>query len=297
MHRAATALAGAWCAELRARRGSVAGASVVALVGRGNNGGDALHALAALAGARGRRDGRGPRPDARGRPGRADRRRRPGARGRPTAHRGSRCGWATRWPRRSRRTCCSTGCWGSARAAGCASPRRGLVELLGRPAGRGRARRADRGRRRRAQRDRRGRRRGARPGARRGPHRDVRGAQARPAAAAGRAPGRRRHGGGPRAARRARGRRAWCPPCGGSRRPTWPRCGPCRGPRTTSTGAGCSGCSRARWPTPAPRCCAWRARRAPAPGWCGTWGRTPSRRACSPPTRRWWSATAGSRPG
>jgi hydroxyethylthiazole kinase-like uncharacterized protein yjeF len=49
MHRAATALAGVVMAELRSRRGAVAGASVVALVGRGNNGGDALHALAALA--------------------------------------------------------------------------------------------------------------------------------------------------------------------------------------------------------------------------------------------------------
>ncbi len=54
MHRAATALAGVVRRELRARRGAVAGATVVALVGRGNNGGDALHALAALAGTRGR---------------------------------------------------------------------------------------------------------------------------------------------------------------------------------------------------------------------------------------------------
>lgn len=50
MHRAATALAGEVRAELVARRGAVAGGSVVALVGAGNNGGDALHALAALAG-------------------------------------------------------------------------------------------------------------------------------------------------------------------------------------------------------------------------------------------------------
>jgi hydroxyethylthiazole kinase-like uncharacterized protein yjeF len=50
MHRAATALAGEVRAELVARRGAVAGGSVVALVGQGNNGGDALHALAALAG-------------------------------------------------------------------------------------------------------------------------------------------------------------------------------------------------------------------------------------------------------
>lgn len=48
MHRAATALANAVAAELRDRRVSVAGASVVGLVGGGNNGGDALHALAAL---------------------------------------------------------------------------------------------------------------------------------------------------------------------------------------------------------------------------------------------------------
>lgn len=50
MHRAATALAGVVRTELRARGSGVAGASVVGLVGRGNNGGDALHALAALAG-------------------------------------------------------------------------------------------------------------------------------------------------------------------------------------------------------------------------------------------------------
>lgn len=49
MHRAATALAGVVADELRARRGQVRGASVVALVGSGNNGGDALHALALLA--------------------------------------------------------------------------------------------------------------------------------------------------------------------------------------------------------------------------------------------------------
>ena len=50
MHRAATALAGVVREELKARGTAVAEASVVALVGRGNNGGDALHALAALAG-------------------------------------------------------------------------------------------------------------------------------------------------------------------------------------------------------------------------------------------------------
>ncbi|MDO8105680.1 NAD(P)H-hydrate dehydratase [Isoptericola sp. b441] len=49
MHRAATALAGVVREELRARGVRVAGSSVVALVGRGNNGGDALFALAALA--------------------------------------------------------------------------------------------------------------------------------------------------------------------------------------------------------------------------------------------------------
>lgn len=49
MHRAATALDLAVRAELRARTGRVAGATVVALVGPGNNGGDALHALAGLA--------------------------------------------------------------------------------------------------------------------------------------------------------------------------------------------------------------------------------------------------------
>jgi hydroxyethylthiazole kinase-like uncharacterized protein yjeF len=48
MHRAATALAALVVAELRERRGGAAGASVVGLVGRGNNGGDTLHALAAL---------------------------------------------------------------------------------------------------------------------------------------------------------------------------------------------------------------------------------------------------------
>lgn len=49
MQRAATALAGV-CAEwLRASRGRVTGARVVALVGAGNNGGDALWALARLA--------------------------------------------------------------------------------------------------------------------------------------------------------------------------------------------------------------------------------------------------------
>lgn len=50
MHRAATALAGGVCRELRQRRGRVAGATVVGLVGPGNNGGDTLYALAALAG-------------------------------------------------------------------------------------------------------------------------------------------------------------------------------------------------------------------------------------------------------
>ena len=49
MHRAATALALEVRRELRAVRGRVAGAAVVALVGPGNNGGDALHALALLA--------------------------------------------------------------------------------------------------------------------------------------------------------------------------------------------------------------------------------------------------------
>ncbi len=49
MHRAATALASAVRDELRQRRGRVAGGTVVALVGRGNNGADAMYALAALA--------------------------------------------------------------------------------------------------------------------------------------------------------------------------------------------------------------------------------------------------------
>lgn len=49
MHRAATALALAVCRELRSRGGRVAGGVVVGLVGPGNNGGDALHALALLA--------------------------------------------------------------------------------------------------------------------------------------------------------------------------------------------------------------------------------------------------------
>ncbi|WP_223148418.1 NAD(P)H-hydrate epimerase, partial [Actinotalea sp. JY-7885] len=49
MHHAATALARAVRQELRRVRGRVAGAGVVALVGSGNNGGDALHALALLA--------------------------------------------------------------------------------------------------------------------------------------------------------------------------------------------------------------------------------------------------------
>lgn len=49
MHRAATALEVAVRAELRAGTGRVPGACVVALVGPGNNGGDALHALAGLA--------------------------------------------------------------------------------------------------------------------------------------------------------------------------------------------------------------------------------------------------------
>ncbi len=49
MHHAATALAAAVRAELLHLRGRVAGASVVALVGSGSNGGDALHALALLA--------------------------------------------------------------------------------------------------------------------------------------------------------------------------------------------------------------------------------------------------------
>lgn len=49
MHRAATALAGVVADELRTRRGRVPGGAVVALVGSGNNGGDALYALAALA--------------------------------------------------------------------------------------------------------------------------------------------------------------------------------------------------------------------------------------------------------
>lgn len=50
MDRAAFALAVRVAAELRARRGRVVGASVVVLVGAGNNGGDALHAGALLAG-------------------------------------------------------------------------------------------------------------------------------------------------------------------------------------------------------------------------------------------------------
>lgn len=49
MQHAATALAAAVRGELRQVRGHVAGASVVALVGPGSNGGDALHALAILA--------------------------------------------------------------------------------------------------------------------------------------------------------------------------------------------------------------------------------------------------------
>lgn len=48
MHHAATALATAVRAELRERTGGVVGRSVVGLVGPGSNGGDALHALAAL---------------------------------------------------------------------------------------------------------------------------------------------------------------------------------------------------------------------------------------------------------
>ncbi|MCV2395521.1 bifunctional ADP-dependent NAD(P)H-hydrate dehydratase/NAD(P)H-hydrate epimerase [Actinotalea sp. M2MS4P-6] len=50
MHRAATALAGVVREELAARAEPVVGSTVVALVGRGNNGGDALHAMAVLAG-------------------------------------------------------------------------------------------------------------------------------------------------------------------------------------------------------------------------------------------------------
>jgi hydroxyethylthiazole kinase-like uncharacterized protein yjeF len=49
MQRAATALAGACVEVLRGRRGALRGARVVALVGSGNNGGDALWALAGLA--------------------------------------------------------------------------------------------------------------------------------------------------------------------------------------------------------------------------------------------------------
>ncbi len=49
MHRAAFGLAGAVVRELVDRRGRVRGASVVGLVGSGNNGGDTLHALAMLA--------------------------------------------------------------------------------------------------------------------------------------------------------------------------------------------------------------------------------------------------------
>lgn len=49
MHRAATALDLAVRRELRAGAGHLAGSTVVALVGPGNNGGDALHALAGLA--------------------------------------------------------------------------------------------------------------------------------------------------------------------------------------------------------------------------------------------------------
>ncbi|PVU84016.1 bifunctional ADP-dependent (S)-NAD(P)H-hydrate dehydratase/NAD(P)H-hydrate epimerase [Cellulomonas sp. WB94] len=49
MDRASFALAVRVAAELRARRGRVVGASVVVLVGAGNNGGDALHAGALLA--------------------------------------------------------------------------------------------------------------------------------------------------------------------------------------------------------------------------------------------------------
>jgi ADP-dependent NAD(P)H-hydrate dehydratase / NAD(P)H-hydrate epimerase len=48
MRRAAHGLAGAVAAELRARRGGVAGAGVCAVVGSGNNGGDALWAAALL---------------------------------------------------------------------------------------------------------------------------------------------------------------------------------------------------------------------------------------------------------
>ncbi|WP_188484689.1 NAD(P)H-hydrate epimerase [Cellulomonas carbonis] len=50
MDRAATALAGTVRRRLVVRRGRVVGSTVVALVGPGNNGGDALHALAHLAG-------------------------------------------------------------------------------------------------------------------------------------------------------------------------------------------------------------------------------------------------------
>ncbi|MDT0166404.1 NAD(P)H-hydrate dehydratase, partial [Actinotalea sp. AC32] len=50
MDRAATALAGTVRRRLVARRGRIVGGTVVALVGPGNNGGDALHALAHLAG-------------------------------------------------------------------------------------------------------------------------------------------------------------------------------------------------------------------------------------------------------
>ncbi|MBX9244382.1 bifunctional ADP-dependent (S)-NAD(P)H-hydrate dehydratase/NAD(P)H-hydrate epimerase, partial [Actinotalea ferrariae] len=49
MHHAATALCHVVRSELRRERGRVAGAGVVALVGSGSNGGDALHALALLA--------------------------------------------------------------------------------------------------------------------------------------------------------------------------------------------------------------------------------------------------------
>jgi len=49
MHRAATALATAARRDLRRGAGRVAGTTVVGLIGPGNNGGDTLHALAALA--------------------------------------------------------------------------------------------------------------------------------------------------------------------------------------------------------------------------------------------------------
>ena len=275
MDRAARGLAEVVGVRLRERGGR----RVVALVGGGDNGGDALYAVAALAeegvaaAVRHRVGARAPRGPGGGHVGRRRGGRLAGDRGGPASRR-ARAGGRRRDRRRPRH-------------------RRPARPAARRRCGRARrARRLDGGCRRPAERGRPGRR-GVRllDGVRRR-DRDLRRRQAGAPAAGDRA-GRRGADRG-RHRRRGDGR-----PGGAAPHPRRRRrgCGRCPAQPTTSTPAVCSASSPVARATRARRCSASPPPSPPEPGWSATWGRRPRPGSSAPPSPRRCTVSGGCRPG